>query len=84
MKPDAETITSIYQAWKAAVDEISDVQGLYPTFVLNEITASSLRVAATNGVGNVWGLEPEPLMSEFPFCHSLHSSQTNQRHSLAI
>ena len=64
MKPDSETLFSIYKAWKAAVDEISDVEGLYPTFVLNDITPSSLRVAQTNGVGNVWGLEPEPLMSE--------------------
>jgi hypothetical protein len=65
MKPDPEAILSIYKAWKSAVDQISDVEGLYPTFVLNEITAPSLRVAQTNGIGNVWGLEPEPLMSEF-------------------
>lgn len=64
MKPDSETILSIYKAWKAAVEQISDVEGLYPTFVLNEITPSSLRVANTNGVGNVWGLKAEPLMSE--------------------
>ncbi|KAB8205974.1 cytochrome P450 [Aspergillus parasiticus] len=62
MKPDPDMLYSIYKAWKAAVDDISDVEGLYPTFVLNEITPSSLRVAQTNGVGNVWGLEPEPLM----------------------
>ncbi|KAF7627996.1 putative FAD-binding oxidoreductase [Aspergillus flavus] len=62
MKPDPGMLYSIYKAWKAAVDDISDVEGLYPTFVLNEITPSSLRVAQTNGVGNVWGLEPEPLM----------------------
>lgn len=66
MKPDPVVIHSIYKAWKAAVDDIADVEGLYPTFVLNEITPSSLRVAQTNGVGNVWGLEPEPLMSELP------------------
>lgn len=47
------------------MDEISDVEGLYPTFVLNEMTPTSLRVASTNGVGNVWGLDPEPLMSEY-------------------
>ena len=64
MKPDSEVIHSIYKAWKAAVDQISDVEGLYPTFVLNEITPSSLRVAKENGIGNVWGLEPEPLMSK--------------------
>jgi len=64
MKPDSEAVLSIYKAWKTAVDQISDVEGLYPTFVLNEITPSSLRVGNTNGIGNVWGLEAEPLMSE--------------------
>ena len=63
-KPDPEALVSIYEAWKVAVDEIADVEGLQPTFVLNEITPSSLRVAQENGVGNVWGLEPEALMSE--------------------
>ncbi|KAL4937943.1 hypothetical protein BDV06DRAFT_65175 [Aspergillus oleicola] len=62
IKPDPKAVLSIYKAWKAAVDEIADVEGLEPTFVLNEITPSSLRVAKTNGIGNVWGLEPEPLM----------------------
>ncbi|CAG7963274.1 unnamed protein product [Penicillium olsonii] len=62
MKPDAKVLYSIYRAWKAAVDKISDVQGLYPTFVTNVISPSSVRVAKTNGVGNVWGLEEEPLI----------------------
>lgn len=64
MKPDAKVLYSIYKAWKAAVDTISDVQGLYPTFVINYVTPSSARVAKTNGVGNVWGLEEEPLISK--------------------
>lgn len=64
MKPDSKTLLTIYKTWKAAVDQISDVEGLYPTFVLNEITPSSLRVAQSNGIGNVWGLKPEPLMSQ--------------------
>lgn len=64
MKPDSEVLYSIYKAWKAAVDQISDVQGLYPTFVTNVISPTSIRVAKTNGVGNVWGLEEEPLISE--------------------
>ena len=64
MKPDAKVLYSIYRAWKAAVDKISDVQGLYPTFVTNVISPSSVRVAKTNGVGNVWGLEEEPLISK--------------------
>ncbi|KAJ5538273.1 hypothetical protein N7494_007752 [Penicillium frequentans] len=62
MKPDAKVLYSIYKAWKAAVDTISDVQGLYPTFVINYVSPSSARVAKTNGVGNVWGLEEEPLI----------------------
>ncbi|KAL4733145.1 hypothetical protein BDV11DRAFT_210441 [Aspergillus similis] len=61
-RPDSEALISIYKAWKVAVDEIADVEGLLPTFVLNKITLSSLRIAQENGVGNVWGLEPEPLM----------------------
>ncbi|KAJ5797903.1 uncharacterized protein N7503_007199 [Penicillium pulvis] len=62
MKPDAKVLYSIYKAWKAAVDTISDVKGLYPTFVINYVSPSSARVAKTNGVGNVWGLEEEPLI----------------------
>lgn len=64
MKPDAKVLYSIYSAWKDAVDKIADVQGLYPTFVTNVISPTSIRVAKTNGVGNVWGLEEEPLISE--------------------
>ncbi|KAJ5734885.1 uncharacterized protein N7483_000010 [Penicillium malachiteum] len=62
MKPDSKVLYSIYSAWKDAVDEISDVQGLYPTFVTNVISPTSIRVAKTNGVGNVWGLEEQPLI----------------------
>lgn len=65
MKPDAKVLYSIYSAWKDAVDTIADVQGLYPTFVTNVISPTSIRVAKTNGVGNVWGLKEEPLISEF-------------------
>ncbi|KAI1633023.1 putative FAD-binding oxidoreductase [Biscogniauxia mediterranea] len=46
----------IYQAWKVAVSEIKDVEGLYPTFVLNIMPKSAASVAKGNGVGNVWGL----------------------------
>ncbi|KAL2838333.1 hypothetical protein BJX68DRAFT_279842 [Aspergillus pseudodeflectus] len=60
MKPDQDVLISIYKAWKDAVDEIADVEGLYPTFVTNVASASAARVALTNGVGNVWGLEAEP------------------------
>lgn len=57
MKPDADQIYEYFQMWKSAIDEISDVEGLYPTFVLNAAPASAARVAQTNGVGNLWGLE---------------------------
>ncbi|KAJ5785978.1 uncharacterized protein N7503_011190 [Penicillium pulvis] len=44
------------------VDTIADIQGLYPTFVTNVASAPAARVAKTNGIGNVWGLEDEPLL----------------------
>ncbi|KAJ5099569.1 hypothetical protein N7532_006570 [Penicillium argentinense] len=59
MKPDADVLHSIYKTWKDAVDQIADIEGLYPTFVINIASASAARVARTNGVGNVWGLEEE-------------------------
>ena len=59
MKPDPEQLMSMILRWKNAVDQIADIEGLHPTFVLNTIPASSHRVAASNGVGNVWGLENE-------------------------
>lgn len=65
MKPDPEVLHSIYRAWKDAVDEISDVEGLYPTFVTNVHAPSSARVALENGIGNVWGLEAEPLICKW-------------------
>jgi hypothetical protein len=58
--PDADRLYSIYQAWRAAVDQIADVQGLYPTFVMNTVAAGAARVGQTNGIGNVWGLKVEP------------------------
>ncbi|KAI0538640.1 FAD binding domain protein [Xylaria digitata] len=59
MKPDSNQLYTIYKAWKDAVDEISDVEGLYPTFVLNPLYASAATPAKTNGVGNVWGLSDD-------------------------
>ncbi|KAI1498346.1 putative FAD-binding oxidoreductase [Biscogniauxia marginata] len=53
----------IYKAWKVAVSQMSDVEGLYPTFVLNTMPKSAAKVAKQNGIGNVWGLtDKEPLM----------------------
>ncbi|KAH6648046.1 FAD binding domain protein [Truncatella angustata] len=59
MKPDASQLFAIYQAWKDAVDTISDVEGLYPTFVMNPLYASAATIAKTNGIGNVWGLDDD-------------------------
>lgn len=47
----------LYQLWKDAVDKISDVEGLYPTFVLNILPKSAAAVAKYNGIGNTWGLD---------------------------
>ncbi|QKX55035.1 uncharacterized protein TRUGW13939_02126 [Talaromyces rugulosus] len=62
MIPDADVLYSMIETWKNAVEKISDVQGLYPTFVANISPASAARVAKTNGIGNVWGLDDEPLI----------------------
>ncbi|KAJ5673433.1 hypothetical protein N7507_002560 [Penicillium longicatenatum] len=62
MAPDADVLYGMMQKWKESVDEIADVQGLYPTFVMNISPASAARVAQTNGIGNVWGLDDEPLI----------------------
>jgi hypothetical protein len=63
MRLDFDQLYTIYQAWVSAVDSISDVEGLYPTFVMNIMPASAASVALNNGIGNVWGLEEQPLMS---------------------
>ncbi|KAL2828012.1 hypothetical protein BDW59DRAFT_178958 [Aspergillus cavernicola] len=62
IKADAEALISIYEAWREAVEQISDVEGLSPTFVPNVISPAAARVAKSNGIGNVWGLEEEPLI----------------------
>ncbi|KAJ5787189.1 hypothetical protein N7457_002179 [Penicillium paradoxum] len=62
MIPDADVFTTMIETWKNAVKNIADVQGLYPTFVANISPASAARVAKTNGIGNVWGLEDEALI----------------------
>lgn len=73
MKPDPDILISIYQAWKDAVNEISDVKGLYPTFVTNVASAGAARVALKNGIGNVWGLEASPHIRMFRVASSLIS-----------
>ncbi|KAK0122305.1 hypothetical protein ONS95_010550 [Cadophora gregata] len=57
--PDTDQIVKIYRAWKDAVDTISDVEGLSPTFVLNMIPKSTMTVAKDNGIGNTWGLDDD-------------------------
>ncbi len=41
------------------MDEISDVEGLVPTFVMNVLPKSALSVAKNNGIGNTWGLDDD-------------------------
>ncbi|CAK7215069.1 hypothetical protein SCUCBS95973_002353 [Sporothrix curviconia] len=67
MKPDADQIIKYFQMWTSAVDEIADVAGLYPTFVLNAAPASAAHVAQSNGIGNVWGLEDKENWLIFQF-----------------
>ncbi|KAH9221943.1 putative FAD-binding oxidoreductase [Leptodontidium sp. 2 PMI_412] len=57
VKPDADQIYHIYQVWKSAVDDISDIEGLVPTLVLNMATKNAAAIAQTNGIGNTWGLD---------------------------
>lgn len=67
MLPDAAQVFKIYQAWKEAVDTMSDIEGFYPTFVLNFLPKSAISVAKNNGVGNVWGLDDDKSWLIFQF-----------------
>ena len=68
MRPDVDQLFSMYRIWKDAVDQIADVDGLYPIFVTNIAPASAATVAKTNGVGNTWGLDDsEPFICEVQF-----------------
>jgi hypothetical protein len=70
---DADNAYQMYQVWKDAVDDIADVEGLFPTFVLNLAPRTAARVALTNGIGNVWGTDDEK-----PYiCRSKHSLLSN-------
>lgn len=65
MKADADQLYRTYEVWKAAVEDISDVEGLIPTLVLNTMAPSAMSVAKNNGIGNAWGLnDDEALISE--------------------
>lgn len=66
MKPNSTQMSIIYDDWKVAVNDILDVEGLFPTFVMNILSKSSLSVAKNNGIGNTWGLDDEQdLISKF-------------------
>ncbi|KAK1706746.1 hypothetical protein BDP67DRAFT_493990 [Colletotrichum lupini] len=57
MRPDAKRLYDIYLAWKESVSKLSDVEGLYPTFVMNIMPKSAQSVAKHNGIRNIWGLD---------------------------
>ncbi|KAF7525744.1 hypothetical protein G7054_g10988 [Neopestalotiopsis clavispora] len=58
IKADKAQLRAILAAWQEAVREgVSDVEGLYATFVMNIMPKSANTVAKTNGVGNVWGMD---------------------------
>ncbi|EQB45410.1 FAD binding domain-containing protein [Colletotrichum gloeosporioides Cg-14] len=59
MKADADQLCRMYEVWKAAVEDISDVEGLIPTLVLNTMAPSAMSVAKNNDIGNVWGLNDD-------------------------
>lgn len=73
MRPDAKRLYEIYLAWKESVAEISDVEGLYPTFVMNIMPKSSLSVAKNNGVGNVWGMNDDQSYISMEFSLSFYT-----------
>ncbi|KAF6803641.1 FAD binding domain-containing protein [Colletotrichum sojae] len=59
IKPDAARLYEIYQAWVEAIQDVADVEGLRPTYILNIVPKSASTVAKTNGVGNTFGLDDD-------------------------
>ncbi|RSM01156.1 hypothetical protein CDV31_011465 [Fusarium ambrosium] len=59
IKPDAEQLIYIYDQWIAAIDEIVDVPGILPTFILNFAPKSAVTVSKRNGIGNTFGLNDD-------------------------
>jgi hypothetical protein len=57
IKPDADQIIYMYEQWLAAIDEIKDVPGILPTFILNFAPKSAVTVSKKNGIGNTFGLD---------------------------
>ncbi|PYI13628.1 putative FAD-binding oxidoreductase [Aspergillus violaceofuscus CBS 115571] len=58
--PNANRLYEIYQAWKTSVETLSDVQGIYPTFVINLCPTGAVRAGRNTDVGNTWDLALEP------------------------
>ncbi|KAK1690426.1 hypothetical protein BDP55DRAFT_628098 [Colletotrichum godetiae] len=72
MRPDAKRLYDTYLAWKQSVSKLSDVEGLYPTFVMNIMPKSAQSVARHNGIGNIWGLDDkESFVGTFPLLHPM-------------
>lgn len=69
IKPDPDALFKTYQSWKAGVDSVADVEGLYPTFVMKIIPKGAARVGRTNGIGNTWGLKEEPHISKSSYIY---------------
>ncbi|KPM43814.1 hypothetical protein AK830_g2783 [Neonectria ditissima] len=57
IKPDAKRLTEIYNAWIDAIEDVADVPGIRPTFILNLVPRSASTVAKNNGIGNAFGLD---------------------------
>ncbi|CAG9997104.1 unnamed protein product [Clonostachys byssicola] len=59
IKPDADQLIYIYDQWIAAIEEVAEVPGIWPTFILNFAPKSGAAVAKRNGVGNTFGLNDD-------------------------
>jgi hypothetical protein len=79
IKPDAEQLIYIYEEWLAAVQEIEEVPGLFPTLVLNLAPASAATVAKTNGVGNTFGIDDDQSYIWWQFATSWANAEDDLR-----
>ncbi|KAF4550090.1 FAD-binding domain-containing protein 19 [Elsinoe fawcettii] len=59
IRTNPERLIEIYNEWVNALQDIKDVPGLQPTYVLNPAPKSAATVSKENGVGNVWGLDDD-------------------------
>ncbi|KAI8217144.1 hypothetical protein K4K54_011939 [Colletotrichum sp. SAR 10_86] len=79
MKAGADQLYRIYEVWKAAVEDISDVEGLIPTLVLNTMAPSAMSVAKNNGIGNVWGLNDDEALIIWQTSTAWDKEESDQR-----